>query len=148
MSFARKEKILEIIAAERIQTQQQLAERLRGEGFEVTQATVSRDINELGLVKNSEKGGKSYYAVPKKENRLSDRFTKILRESVVEIRKAENLIVIHTLSGCASPACEAIDSMKLDDIVGTLAGENTVLIITPSKDHALSVEERIKEIIL
>ena len=147
MSFSRKEKILEIIASERIGTQQELADRLISEGFNVTQATVSRDIRDLGLVKRSEPGSKGFYAVPKKEIKLSDRFAKILRETVTDIRTAENLVVVHTLSGCGAPTGEAIDSMKMDEIVGTLAGDNTVLVIVSSHEKVPGVVEKLGELI-
>ncbi|MBQ1906829.1 MAG: arginine repressor [Firmicutes bacterium] len=147
MSFSRKEKILEIIASERISTQQELAGRLNSEGFNVTQATVSRDIRDLGLIKRSEPGLKGWYALPKKEIKLSDRFAKILRETVTDIKTAENLVVVHTLSGCGSPTGEAIDSMGLDDVVGTLAGDNTVLIIVSSHEKVPGVVEKLQRFV-
>ena len=130
MNPTRREKILEIIQEHRVQTQQQLADYLVEAGYEVTQATVSRDIKELGLEKLSIGGGKPCYCVPPApEARMSDRFSRILSQTVTKIAYSENLVVVNTLTGCANAAAEAIDSAKFPEILGSIAGDNTIFLV-------------------
>ena len=148
MRFARQNKILELIKTNDVDTQEKLASLLRTAGFKVTQATVSRDINELQLIKVVSHLGKNCYALPEKTKAaVSDRFKKILRETIQSIDSAENLLVIKTLSGCASAAAEAIDTSEYPQIVGTLAGDNTILIIVDSKEHVPSLLEAFEELV-
>ena len=140
MRYARQSKILEIIKNQEIDTQEKLSEKLREAGFKTTQATVSRDIKELGLVKAAGKSGRSCYAEAPKENAKDmDRYSKILRDTVLEIRSAENLIVIHTLSGCANAAAEVIDNLRMDHIIGSLAGDNTIFLAADAKENVDAV---------
>ena len=140
MRYARHNKIIEIISSQEIDTQEKLAEKLSNAGFKATQATVSRDIRELGLIKVAGKSGRSCYAQPPAETRSeTDRFSKILRETVLDIRTAENIIVIRTLSGCANAAAEVIDNISPASVVGTLAGDNTIFVAVDSKDNVGSV---------
>ena len=126
MKSARHSLILEIIEEKDIETQEELAEELKRRGVKVTQATVSRDIKELRLLKVLGDHGRYKYAtVERAEKGVNDRFIRILSESV------------------ASPACEAIDSMKWSEVLGTIAGENTVLIITRSEEAVESLTARI-----
>jgi len=142
MRYARQNKLLEIIKENDIDTQEKLADMLNKAGFSATQATVSRDIKELGLIKVAGKNGRSCYAQPERPAmRDSDRYSKILRETVLDIRAAENIIVIHTMSGCANAAAEVIDNISPKSVVGTLAGDNTIFIAVESKD---SVDEVLK----
>ena len=123
MRYARHQKILELINTHEIDTQERLAEKLRQSGFNVTQATVSRDIKELQLVKHAGPSGRSCYTQSRVTDApVSERFRKILRETILSIESAENLIVIKTLSGCANAAAEAIDTSNFPEIVGTIAG--------------------------
>ncbi len=148
MSYSRREKILQIIAEQPVQTQQQLAELLVKEGFEVTQATVSRDIKELKLVKIPRAGGKSCYSVPPvPETRMSDRFSRILSQTVQSIKSSGNLIVVNTLSGCANAAAEAIDSAKFQDILGSIAGDNTIFLVVDGEDKVQSIVEKLNSYI-
>lgn len=148
MSYNRKSKILELIQENEVETQQQLVELLSNAGFKATQATISRDIRDMKLIKTNKGMGKSCYALPpKNDNRLSDRFVKILRETIKDVRSAENLIVVQTLNGCANAAAEAMDSASSDEIVGTIAGDNTILIIADTKEHVPDIVKKIKEII-
>ena len=136
MRYARQSKILEIIKNAEIDTQEKLAEKLNAAGYKATQATVSRDIKELGLIKVAGKAGRNCYAEPPKESsKDSDRFAKILKETVLDIKTAENLIVIRTLSGCANAAAEVIDNIAPSCVIGTLAGDNTIFIAVDSKDN-------------
>ena len=135
MKSARHNLILEIIESKDIETQEELAEELKSHGVKVTQATVSRDIKELRLLKVlSEHGGYKYATVERAEKGMNDRFIRILAESIVNIDCVNNLIVINTLSASANAACEAIDSMKWSEVMGTIAGDNTLLIITRSNE--------------
>lgn len=148
MRYARQNKILELIKAQEVDTQEKLASLLRAAGYKVTQATVSRDIKELQLIKSISDRGKSCYApAAKTEPPVSDRFKKILRETIQSIDSAENLIVIKTLSGCANAAGEAIDTSNYPEIIGTLAGDNTILVIVDSKDHVPALLEALHEIV-
>lgn len=148
MRYARQNKILELIKSHEVDTQEKLASLLRDGGYKVTQATVSRDVKELQLVKTISDRGKSCYALPAKaEAPVSDRFKKILRETVQSINSAENLIVIKTLSGCASAAGEAIDTSEYPEIIGTLAGDNTILVIVDSKEHVPQLLDAFDKII-
>ena len=148
MRYARHREILDLIRTHDISTQQRLADLLRESGFRVTQATISRDIRELGLVKTVSERGKSVYALPvKTDSPLEERFKKILRETVLSMDSAENLIVVKTLSGCANAAGEAIDTSEYPEIVGTLAGDNTLLVIVDKREHVPRVMAAFEAII-
>ena len=137
MKSARHNLILEIIENMEIETQEELAEELKNRGVRVTQATVSRDIKELRLLKVlSEHGGYKYATVERAEKGMNDRFGRILQESIVNMEAVNNLIVVNTLSASASAAGEAIDSLKWSEVMGTIAGDNTLLIITRSSEAA------------
>ena len=124
MRYSRQNKILEIIANNEIETQEKLASMLRNEGFDVTQATISRDIKELQLIKVLSNSGRYKYAVSTQQDApISDRFVKIFRETITSFASAQNLIVIKTLSGCGAAAGEAIDNISLPHVVGSIAGE-------------------------
>ena len=121
--------ILKLIAAENIETQEELATLLSAQGFNVTQATVSRDIKELRLIKVLTGEGKYKYAtVEKAESDLQERFIRLFGNCVVSITSAGNLIVVKTMAGSAAVAAEAIDSMKWPEIAGSIAGDNTVFV--------------------
>lgn len=142
MRYSRQNKILEIIANNEIETQEKLASMLRNEGFDVTQATISRDIKELQLIKVLSNSGRYKYAVSTQQDApISDRFVKIFRETITSFASAQNLIVIKTLSGCGAAAGEAIDNINLPHVVGSIAGDNTLLLIIDTVEH---VEEILK----
>jgi len=142
MKAARHAMILELIDQYNIETQDELAEHLRKHNYSVTQATVSRDIKELRLIKAlSENGSYKYATVDKAEAGLQDRLIRIFSQSVVNITVAGHLIVIKTITGSASAAAEAVDSMHWGEIAGTIAGDNTIFIAV--KDSKL-VPELIK----
>ena len=137
MKSARHNLILEIIDSKDIETQEELAEELKNRGVRVTQATVSRDIKELRLLKVlSEHGGYKYATVERAEKGMNDRFARILTESIVNYESVNNLIVVNTLTASANAAGEAIDSMKWSEVMGTIAGDNTLLIIPRSEEAA------------
>jgi transcriptional regulator of arginine metabolism len=130
MKTARQYKILEIIASREIETQNQLIEALREYGYQSTQATVSRDMRELRLVKELGDNGRSKYIVPSEIASLdfNDRLKTIFRESVTSCTCAQNLVVIKTLPGLANAACAAIDTMEIQCLVGSLAGDDTAFL--------------------
>ena len=148
MKSARHNLILEIIENKDIETQEELAEELKNHGVKVTQATVSRDIKELRLLKVlSEHGGYKYATVERAEKGMNDRFIRILTESIVSIECVDNLMVIKTLSASASAACEAIDSMTWSEVLGTIAGDNTLLIIGRSHEAIEALENRFNNLL-
>ena len=148
MKSARHSLILEIIEEKDIETQEELAEELTRRGVKVTQATVSRDIKELRLLKVlADHGGYKYATVERAEKGMNDRFIRILSESVISVEAVNNLIVVNTLSASASAACEAIDSMKWNEVLGTIAGDNTLLIIARSEEAVESLMNRFNTLI-
>ena len=148
MKSARHNLILEIIDTMDIETQEDLAEELKRRGVRVTQATVSRDIKELRLLKVlSEKGGYKYATVERAEKGMNDRFARILAESIINIDSVNNLIVVNTLPASANAAGEAIDSMKWGEVLGTIAGDNTLLIIARSTEAVEMVLARINDLV-
>ena len=148
MKSARHNLILEIIENKDIETQEDLADELMRRGVKVTQATVSRDIKELRLLKVlSEHGGYKYATVERAEKGMNDRFARILAESIVNIESVNNLVVINTLSASANAAGEAIDSMKWSEVLGTIAGDNTLLIIARSDEAVATLVDRLRALL-
>ena len=130
---------------ESVETQEDLARRLRERGFEVTQATVSRDIKELRLLKVLTDEGSYRYAVAEKaEQGLTERLRRIFTETALHVDVAENLIVIKTLPGSAHAAAEMVDTMRWPETVGTLAGDNTILVIARDAQIAPALAERFR----
>lgn len=146
MKTVRQVAILDIIEKQEIETQEELASALNARGIRVTQATVSRDIKELRLLKVLTPSGKYKYATGNQaDNNLTDRFIRMLAESLLSVSSANNLIVVKTLSGSANVAAEALDSMHWPEVLGTLAGDNTVLLIIRSNEETITVTSRIRE---
>ncbi|MCH4240043.1 MAG: arginine repressor [Oscillospiraceae bacterium] len=136
MKARRHAKILELISQFNIDTQEELLHRLRDSGFEVTQATVSRDIKELRLVKTLSADGQYKYSTGKEENKdISSKFYALLKDSAQSINCAGNLVIIKTLSGMAQAICAAMDTMHWETVAGTLAGDDTIFIAVRS-EHA------------
>ncbi len=130
MKYNRQAKILEIIDAEVIETQEELAEKLKALGMDVTQATISRDIKELRLIKVMTSDGRYKYApFSKTENVVYNRLMTIFTESYASSDYANNIVVVKTLPGMAQASASAIDSLKWPEIVGSIAGDDTVMII-------------------
>lgn len=146
MKTVRQVAILDIIEKQEIETQEELASALNARCIRVTQATVSRDIKELRLLKVLTPSGKYKYATgDQADNNLTDRFIRMLAESLLSVSSANNLIVVKTLSGSANVAAEALDSMHWPEVLGTLAGDNTVLLIIRSNEETITVTSRIRE---
>ena len=149
MKSQRQAKILEIIANHNIETQEQLLVALQKEGFRGTQATISRDIKELRIVKELTSLGTYRYTTSSSElsGSFSARMNTIFRECVVGYDYAQNIIVIRTLPGLASAAGSAIDSMNMNMVVGTLAGDDTVIVVMRDNNSAVAFCSEIKTLI-
>lgn len=148
MKPGRQNAILEIIAEKDIETQNQLMQELAARGVKSTQATLSRDIKDMRLVKELGPSGNYRYVVAAKTETadLDMRLKKILRESLVSYDVAQNLLVIRTLPGLASAACSAFDSMEIENLVGTLAGDDTAFLAMRDKDSAVKLYHEIETI--
>ena len=138
MKSQRQAKIMEIITTRNVETQEQLLEALQAEGFNSTQATISRDIKEMRIVKELSNLGTYRYATSAGEigNSFTARLNKIFRECVISYDYAQNIIVIRTLPGLASAAASAIDGMNIHAVVGSLAGDDTVMIVMRDTNSA------------
>ena len=143
MKYNRHAKILEIIENYDIETQDELVEKLKEFGMDVTQATVSRDIKELRLVKVTSPDGKARYkAMSNEPNVISDRLLTILREGYVSSDYANNILVVKTLPGMAQAIASAIDSLGWPEVVGTIAGDDTIMVVTRAERIAGEMQER------
>ncbi len=149
MKTQRQTKILEIIAAKDIETQEQLLEELEKAGFRSTQATISRDIKELRIVKDLTAMGTYRYTTGAKEasSAFSARLNTIFRESVISYDYAQNIVVVKTLPSLAPAAGRAIDAMKMSVVVGTLAGDDTLLIIMRDVQASIGFCSEIKKLL-
>lgn len=149
MKVARQGKIIELINKYDIETQEELADRLTLEGFHVTQATVSRDIREMKLTKMSfDDGRQKYILVQGSDGEMNDKYLRVLREGFVSIDRAENILVIKTVSGMAMAVAAALDSMQLKEVVGCIAGDDTIMAAIRTKDDTLHVMDRIRRLMI
>lgn len=140
MRYTRQNKILELIANNEIETQEQLLRMLQDSGYSATQATISRDIKELQLTKVPAKNGRYKYARTNNADRpISERFVKIFRETTLSYTPAQNLIVVKTLSGCGPAAAEGIDCLGIPNLVGTISGDNTILLVVNNEKNVAEV---------
>lgn len=148
MKTNRQSKIIEIIQKNEVETQDELSALLEKDGFRVTQATVSRDIRELKLTKIPTAGGRQKYAViaDAPEN-LSKKYERVLREGFLSMDMAQNILVIKTVSGMASAVCAAIDAMKMREIVGSIAGDDTIMCAIRTVDDTYAVMKKIRRIV-
>ena len=148
MKSQRQAKIMEIISGRNVETQEQLLAALQAEGFHATQATISRDIKELRIVKELTNMGTYRYttAVNEVGNSFSARLNTIFRECVVNVDYAQNMIVIRTLPGLASAAASAIDAMNMSPVVGSLAGDDTVMVVMRDGNAAAAFYAEIKNL--
>ena len=148
MKTNRQSKIIEIIQKNEVETQDELSALLEKDGFRVTQATVSRDIRELKLTKIPTAGGRQKYAVitDAPEN-LSKKYERVLREGFLSMDMAQNILVIKTVSGMASAVCAAIDAMKMREIVGSIAGDDTIMCAIRTVDDTYAVMKKIRRLV-
>lgn len=145
MKNDRQEMILAIISEEAVETQEQLIDALKARGISGTQATISRDIKQLHLIKEPYGGGKYRYAVSAQKAKLNfaDRLQIILRESIVDVDFAQNIVVLKTMPGLANAAASAFDGMDNNLIVGTLAGDDTVMMVMRDNNSAREIAAEI-----
>ncbi len=140
----RHEKIVELINRHEVETQEELADRLCEAGYQVTQATVSRDIRELKLSKIPVgKGRQKYVAFTQEETHLGDKYIRVLKEGYISMDLAQNLLVMKTVPGMAMAVAAAVDALKMDEIVGCIAGDNTIMMAMRSEEAAHAVMDKI-----
>ncbi len=145
----RQLKILDIISKHDVDTQEELVDYLRSEGFAVTQATVSRDIKEMGIIKTLSSDGRHYkYAAQQtKEATAADKFLSMFKNTVISIKSSGNLIVLKTEAGSAGPAAELIDKLSYDEVLGVIAGDNTIFVALDGLDHVDTIRRRLEDLL-
>lgn len=149
MKPRRHSKILEIIHDKDIETQEELAEELKSAGFDVTQATVSRDIKILKLIKMQSTSGTYRYIASSTEQRdINDKLASILSNAVVSVENVDKFVVVKTLTGSANAAAEAIDTLIPSEIAGTIAGDNTIFILVRTIEKAEDLVSKVRKMIL
>ncbi|KNZ43601.1 arginine repressor [Acetobacterium bakii] len=147
MKIARQLKIIEIIESKVIETQEELAQSLKDIGFAVTQATISRDIKELKLIKVMSNDGISHYAPLKDMSAIyNERVTAVFRESVLTVDYVENNIVLRTLPAMAQAAALAIDGLEWTEVVGTIAGDDTIFVLIRNRDIVPEIVGKFKKL--
>ncbi|MBU3841275.1 MAG: arginine repressor [Candidatus Ruminococcus intestinipullorum] len=148
MKVSRHAKIIELISQRDIETQEELAEYLTEAGFKVTQATVSRDIRDLKLTKISVDGGKQKYVILKQdENDINEKYIRVLRDGFLSMDMAQNILVIKTVSGMAMAVAAAVDAMDWKEVVGCIAGDDTIMCAIRSIEETEIVMEKIHQIV-
>lgn len=147
MKVERHSKIVELIGRYEIETQEELAEYLNKAGFNVTQATVSRDIRELKLSKVQSESGRQRYVVLQTQGSFSDKYIRILRDGYLSMDMAQNILVIKTVSGMAMAVAAALDAIHFHEIVGCIAGDDTIMCAVRSVDDTILVMDKIKKLI-
>lgn len=148
MKGNRHQKIVELVDNFEIETQEELADLLRQEGYKVTQATVSRDIRQLNLTKVSTESGKQKYVILKREdNQIGEKYIRVLKDGFLSMDRAQNILVIKTVAGMAMAVAAAIDTMKLEEIVGSIAGDDTIMAAVRTNEDAELVMKKIKDLL-
>ena len=148
MKISRQSKIIELINKYDIETQEDLADRLMKDGYNVTQATVSRDIRELKLTKVAVDGGRQKYIVLQKtETGMSEKYTRVLRDGFLSMDMAQNILVIKTVPGMAMAVAAALDALQINSIVGCIAGDDTIMCAIRSTEDTISVMEKLSKLI-
>ena len=148
MKKSRHQRIKELVEQFEIETQEELADRLRGDGYTVTQATVSRDIRELKLSKIPMGNGRQKYTIlMQSEHYLSDKYIRVLKDGFVSMDMAQNILVVKTVSGMAMAVAAAIDAMKLKEIVGSIAGDDTIMMAVKTAEDTQCVMEKIRDVL-
>lgn len=144
MKTKRHAKILEIIRNQNIETQEDLSNELNKAGYRVTQATISRDIRELKLSKVPVAGGKQKYAVlDNMMNNMSDKFVRVFKEGFISVDRANNMVIIKTVSGMAMAVGAALDDMEFENVLGTIAGDDTIFAVLREPDDALKFMDQL-----
>lgn len=145
---ARQLKILDLINKFDIDTQEELVDRLREEGFTVTQATISRDIKDMGIIKSMAQDGRhyKYTAQTQRETSPADKFLNIFKNTVLSIKAAGDFVIIKTETSGAGPAAELIDKLNFEEVLGAIAGDNTIFVACDSHDHAELIRRRLEDL--
>lgn len=146
MKLERHSKIVELIGKYEIETQEELAAQLNQEGFQVTQATVSRDIRELKLTKVQSESGRQHYVVMQGPGTFSDKYIRILRDGFLSMDMAQNILVIKTVSGMAMAVAAALDAIHFHEIVGCIAGDDTIMCAVRSADDTILIMDKLKKL--
>ena len=148
MKTKRQSKILELIRKKDIETQEELQAILEVEGFVTTQATISRDIRELKLTKIATSNGKQKYAtLHDGVEDLSEKYVRVLRDGFISMDMAQNILVIKTVSGMAGAVCASLDAMHLHEIVGSIAGDDTIMCAIRTTDDTIALMKKLRKII-
>ena len=148
MKSNRHQKIIELVDSYEIETQEELADRLRGEGFQVTQATVSRDIRALKLSKVScGNGRQKYVAIKQDDTHLNAKYIRVLKDGFVSMDKAQNILVIKTVSGMAMAVAAAVDALEMEEIVGSIAGDDTIMAAVRTSEDTQVVMDKISKML-
>lgn len=148
MKKSRHQKIKELVECHEIETQEELADRLREAGYQVTQATVSQDIRELKLSKIPTGDGRQRYTVLiHSDHYLSDKYIRVLKDGFVSMDMAQNILVVKTVSGMAMAVAAAVDAMKLKEIVGSIAGDDTIMMAVRTVEDTEIVMEKIRSVL-
>lgn len=148
MKVKRQAKILEIIQRQPVDTQEELQNLLKNEGFHVTQATVSRDIKEMRLIKMLDPNGRYRYSVERREGmQISSKFHSLFADAVLTVQFAGNIVVIKCLNGMAQAVCAAMDALHWDGLIGTLAGDDTFIGVAASEQKAMELTEELKKLL-
>lgn len=147
MKRERHAKIIELVNTNNIETQEELANALKSAGFLVTQATVSRDIRELNLTKVPDGNGRQKYSFMKiEQGNLNEKYIRILTEGYVSMDMAQNILVIKTVSGMAMAVAAALDALKWEEIVGCIAGDDTIMCAIKSVEDTRIVMDKIRKV--
>ena len=148
MKSERHAKILEIIRKNEVETQEELSDRLEREGFQVTQATVSRDIRELKLTKVAMSNGKQKYAaLTEPAGDLSQKYIRVLKDGFASMDMAQNILVVRTVSGMAMAVAAALDALNFHEIVGTIAGDDTIMCAVRSVEENIQLMDRLRKMV-
>ena len=147
MKAKRQAKILELIQKNDIETQEELSDYLEREGYHATQATVSRDIRELKLTKAPSESGKQRYMVLQNNGNFSDKYIRILQDGFLSMDMAQNILVIRTVSGMAMAVAAALDAIRFHEIVGCIAGDDTIMCAVRSVDDTILVMDKLQKLI-
>ena len=146
MKNLRHSKIISLIRKYDIETQEELLDKLKKEGLNVTQATISRDIRDLKLTKAASSKGEHRYVFKQSSESFYEKYIRILKEGLLSVEQAQNLVVIKTVAGMAMAVAAAVDALELGEVIGCIAGDDTIMCATKGNEEALSFIDKIKEL--
>ena len=145
MKIKRHNEIVELIKTREVGTQEELLELLKEKGYDVTQATISRDIRELNLTKVNV-NGRQKYVIIQKDDGVGDKYVRVLKEGFVSMMPSGNLIVLKTVVGMAMAVATAIDALEINEIIGCIAGDDTIFIAVSENSHTMDVMNKLKKL--